>query len=214
MLDLLAGVVVATALVAFTRKRREWAAINRLLAEGKPEAFLEGVDRYADTVRFARTRRMVLANKAAGYCYLGRFEEAWGVLQAVSNDRLPRRWRLAYYNNLLVTLLMQHRYDEAQQVYARHGDIFQDPPPFARDYLDGTRALYEWHVGDRRRARELFQSLVERDRPAIYKAGPWYFLGLAALDAQQPAVAQDCFRRCVEAAPNHWSAQEARKHLV
>ncbi|HEY3997994.1 MAG TPA: hypothetical protein VGO93_03975 [Candidatus Xenobia bacterium] len=193
--------------------KRRWQTIHQLLEEGQPEAYLARVDDEVSRVRRPWHKQLLTANKAAGYVYLGQFEEAWGVLKNIQFERLPKGWRPAYVHNLLVTLIYQRRFDEARRLMERHQDIFAHPGTF-QAHLDTSLAIYQWYVvGDKAAARALLTDLAQASRPVIYKVGVFYHLGLAAEELGDPVAAQTWFRQAAEAAPNHWAALAAAKRL-
>lgn len=222
-LELVTAVLGAT---TFTLVVNTWLTqlrlkkINAHLEKGEPAKFLQEIDRELQRTTHEPVRTLLQINRSAGLVYLGAFSEGLAVLHAVDRTHF-KKWtgqarRLLtslYYNNLLYTLLLDRRYDEARQVVAE-AEGFLVPQPGAHQLdlcLQGTMAVYQYFCGNPAASRRTFQDLCTLNWPDQFKACNFYFLGRLELFEGNFEQGMANIERAARLAPKSYLGEEPRR---
>ena len=193
--------------------------INAHLEKGEPARFLAEIDKELRRTTQEPVRTLLLINRSAGLVYLGAFTEGLGVLQGVDRSNFAR-WhgqarRLLtslYYNNLLYTLLLDRRYEEARRVVAEaESHLLPQPGAHQLDLcLQSTMAVYQYFCGNAQASRRTFDHLCRLDWPDQFKACNFYFLGRLDLADGQFEQGMLNVERAARLAPHSYLGEEPR----
>lgn len=180
--------------------------VHNLLHDDQPERFLAEMEKDIEACGSnSRMRGLLVINKSAGFCYLGRFEEAAALLKNVDTRELPSTFQSLYCNNYLITLLQLRRFDEARKFVADNRRHLQ-PETRHRDVdnaMRGTLAIFELMCGDRERGKSELASLLKLPCRDYLRAWRLYSLGVALLEEGRREEAIDNLRLASSVAPPH-----------
>lgn len=222
-LELVTAVLGAT---TFTLVVNTWLTqirlkrINAHLEKGEPARFLEEIDKELQRTTHEPVRTLLQINRSAGLVYLGAFTDGLAVLHAVDRTQF-KKWhgqarRLLtslYFNNLLYTLLLARRYEEARQVVAEaEGFLVPQAGGHQLDLcLQGTMAVYQYFCGNPTASRRTFEYLCTLDWPDQFKACNFYFLGRLELADGSFEQGMAHIERASRLAPKSYLGEEPRR---
>lgn len=142
-----------------------------LLENGRPAAYLAGLEELLETVKTRGLRDMLRLNLSAGYCELDRYEEAITVLESLKfgGSRVPEMVRRL---NLCVCLLHTGRAAEAMELYRASEKWFA--PCREKEPYGGNIAVLDIHAamveGRCTEARAMLEHARKTwDRPRLRK---------------------------------------------
>lgn len=173
---LAAAAVIIVGAVVFNflyvrRYGKKMQELAPLLENGRPEAYLAGLEELLETVKTRGLRDMLRLNLSAGYCELDRYEEAITVLESLKfgGSRVPEMVRRL---NLCVCLFHTGRAAEAMELYRASEKWFA--PCREKESYGGNIAVLDIHAamveGRCTEARAMLEHARKTwDRPRLRK---------------------------------------------
>lgn len=173
---LAAAAVIIVGAVVFNflyvrRYGKKMQELAPLLENGRPEAYLAGLEKLLETVKTRGLRDMLRLNLSAGYCELDRYEEAITVLESLKfgGSRVPEMVRRL---NLCVCLFHTGRAAEAMELYRASEKWFA--PCREKEPYGGNIAVLDIHAamveGRCTEARAMLEHARKTwDRPRLRK---------------------------------------------
>lgn len=145
---LLAAVVIIAGALAFNvqyarRYAKKMEALVPLLENGKPEAYIAGLEELLESVKTRGLRDMLRLNLSAGYCELDRYEEAAAVLESLKFGG-SRVLEMVRRINLCICLFHTGRAAEAMELYRGSEKWFA--PCRGKEPYGGNLAMLDIHA--------------------------------------------------------------------
>jgi tetratricopeptide (TPR) repeat protein len=216
----LLGASTFTVAAQLWRTQTRLQKINRFLEEGQPQAFLDAIDKELMRSHGRALIALLRINQAAGFVYVGDFEQGLRRLRLVDLNDLKawhssarRRIEALYHNNLLLTLLLGGHYDEAIALWESASAHF-----IPRTYhtaldqcLQGTAASFHYFCGDRFTARKALEELTQLQSSNLVRGHRLYFLGRIDLAEGYFERGMERIQSAASLVPNGYLAEEPKR---
>jgi tetratricopeptide (TPR) repeat protein len=216
----LLGASTFTVAAQLWRTQTRLQKINRFLEKGDPHSFLNAIDLELTRSHGRALVALLRINQAAGFVYIGEFEEGLRRLRLVDLEDLKawhrsarRRIEALYHNNLLLTLLLGGHYDEAVALWESASAHFVPRTYHAAldQCLQGTAASFHYFCGDRFTARKALEELTQLQSSSLVRGHRLYFLGRIDLSEGYFDRGMERIQTAATLVPNGYLAEEPRR---
>ncbi len=196
--------LISEFLITWTRTSRRMTDLCRILESGDVDGYLAGTDQEIAAESCKDCEHVLFINRSAGLFFKGEWQKAIQELEGMDPGKLPAIYSELYKLNKAASLIMLNRLDEAEALLTQS---FQSGKPAKKTTMlevgrQCNLAAIAFYRGDYTKSRALFESYLDYERPPIYKALSYYYLGCMDLKQGNQEEGRKKFQQAATAAPH------------
>lgn len=209
-------VVVSAVIEMYLTCKRSKDVVALLHDHVDPEGFLSELNKDEKIYKEKRIYDLYLMNRSAGLFYLGRWQEALEIINAIHFEKLPKMQKYFYLNNTLANLLGSGQIRQAEDLLNEHRallEVFPKNSALLELHWKCNCAWLDLCRGELLKSRGILQRSLTGNVPRSLKVMSYYLLGLIDLKEAKPGEARDNFLKALEFGSKTFIKDSVQKYL-
>lgn len=192
--------------------RRRWKYLRATLQKGEIDLFISEINKDIERAKHEKLKNILLVNKTVGLIYKSDWQRSLSILKSIDSETLPMPVKKAYYNNLIFTLILLGKIEEADKLFSQYSEkYFTDIKDIhIKHAIISTYASLEFYKGNIIKSKEIFTEITKNQVPDINLAGVYYMLGKIYLKEENHAKAIIAFETAIQKGRNTFYEDESK----